>query len=147
RSTWQERRSDPQLLVSILDGKGTGMPSWSGKLSEEQARGLVAEVRAFASTTPKPEGGSPTDFDKKYGQLQKELQELQRQFHELSASSPGGAPPKPSESGRRPASRGSDSAAAAMSASRELFRQHCAKCHGADGTGSRASPGLGRLGG
>src|SRR5206468_2525607 len=72
RSAWQEQRSDPELLVSILDGKGTGMPPWSGKLSEGQARGLVAEVRAFAPTKSKSEGGSPTDFDKDYRRLQKE---------------------------------------------------------------------------
>src|SRR5262249_59945643 len=90
----------------------------------------------FAPTTPKPEGGSPTDFDKKYRQLQTELHELRRQFHELSASSPGGAPPKPSASSQRPAPRRSAAAAAAMPASRELFRQRCVKCHGADGTGS-----------
>jgi len=29
-----------------------------------------------------------------------------------------------------------------MSASRELFRQHCVKCHGADGTGSPARDSL-----
>src|SRR6266498_5722691 len=131
RSAWQEQRSDPQLLVSILDGKGTGMPSWSGKLSEEQARGLVVEVRAFASMRPKPEGGSPTDFDKKYRRFQDELHELQRQFHELSAASPGGAPAKPSASPRRPAPRRATPAAAGMPASRELFREHCAKCHAA----------------
>jgi len=130
------------LLVSILDGKGTGMPSWSGKLSEEQARGLVVEVRAFASMRPKPEGGSPTDFDKKYRRFQDELHELQRQFHELSAASPGGAPAKPSASPRRPAPRRATPAAAGMPASRELFREHCAKCHAADGTGSPARDSL-----
>jgi uncharacterized membrane protein len=47
-TAWQARRSDAHLLASILDGKGEEMPPWRGKLSEEQARGLAACVRAFA---------------------------------------------------------------------------------------------------
>src|SRR5437764_2316069 len=127
---------DHRLRVCRLDGKGEGLPPWGGKLSEEQARGLVAVVRAFAPTTSRPEDGSPTDFDRDYRRLQKELHELQKQFHELSAVSPGGASSKPSTSSRRPAPQRSAPAAADMPALRELFRQRCARCHGADGTGS-----------
>src|SRR5262249_45216258 len=47
KPSWQARRDDAQLLASILDGKDE-MPSWRGKVSEEQARSLVAHVRAFA---------------------------------------------------------------------------------------------------
>ena len=47
KSAWQARRSDAQLLASILDGKDE-MPSWRDKISQEQARSLVAYVRAFA---------------------------------------------------------------------------------------------------
>jgi mono/diheme cytochrome c family protein len=141
-SAWQKQRSDPQLLVSILDGKGAEMPPWRGKVSEEQARGLVATVRTFAPTRSRPEDSSPTDFDKNYRRLQKELDELQRQFRELSEASPGSAPSRPSEAGRRTAPPRSAPAATAMPTSRELFRQHCAKCHGADGTGSLARDSL-----
>ena len=52
KSSWQARRSDAQLLASILDGKDE-MPSWRDKISEEQARSLVAHVRAFTPTTEK----------------------------------------------------------------------------------------------
>jgi hypothetical protein len=47
---WQARRSDAQLLTSILDGKGKKMPARCGKMSTEQARSLVTQVRALAST-------------------------------------------------------------------------------------------------
>jgi mono/diheme cytochrome c family protein/uncharacterized membrane protein len=60
---WQARRSDAQLLAGILDGKGEEMPPWRGKISEEQARGLVAYVRAFPPTTGRSgqeEQGAPT---------------------------------------------------------------------------------------
>src|SRR5262249_43559826 len=52
KSPWQGRRSDAQLLATILDGKDE-MPRWRDKISQEQARGLVAHVRAFAPTTEK----------------------------------------------------------------------------------------------
>src|SRR5205823_8338036 len=42
KPSWQKRRSDAQLMASILDGKGTDMPPERGEVSEEQARGLVA---------------------------------------------------------------------------------------------------------
>ncbi|MCI0457714.1 MAG: c-type cytochrome [Gemmataceae bacterium] len=53
KASWQARRSDAQIMASILDGKGLGMPPGRGKISAEQARGLVAYVRAFAPTTGK----------------------------------------------------------------------------------------------
>jgi mono/diheme cytochrome c family protein/uncharacterized membrane protein len=48
-SAWQAQRDDAQLIASILDGKGEGMPPARGKVSEEQVRGLVTHVRAFAT--------------------------------------------------------------------------------------------------
>jgi mono/diheme cytochrome c family protein/uncharacterized membrane protein len=49
-ASWQARRSDAQLLASILDGKGK-MPPARAKVSEAQARALVGHVREFAATT------------------------------------------------------------------------------------------------
>src|SRR5262249_43969362 len=53
-TSWQARRSDAQLTTSILDGKGDDMPPFRRKIRKEQARGLVAHVRAFAPTRGKP---------------------------------------------------------------------------------------------
>ena len=44
---WQASRTDAALLVSILDGKGSHMPSYQGKIGDDEARALVASVRAF----------------------------------------------------------------------------------------------------
>ena len=52
KRSWQARRSDAQLVATILDGKDE-MPSWRGKISQEQARSLVAYVRAFTPATEK----------------------------------------------------------------------------------------------
>jgi mono/diheme cytochrome c family protein len=51
-------------------------------------------------------------------------------------AAPAHAQADASESMQRPDSRPSALAAGTTTAIRELFRQHCAKCHGADGKGS-----------
>jgi mono/diheme cytochrome c family protein len=77
---WQKSRTDLQLLVSILDGKGSGMPGFRGKITDEQARELVAFTRAFA----KGGAGAATDFASRFRQLQDELAALQQQFRALA---------------------------------------------------------------
>jgi mono/diheme cytochrome c family protein/uncharacterized membrane protein len=155
-AVWQARRSDAQLQVSILEGKGQDMPPFGGKISEDQARDFVAHVRAFAPATGKPgrkkqqAPGSSSAFEHEFHRLQEEMDTLQEQSREQSHGSADKEQPKPSESSPRlPPSESSGSAprpapsqlsapaAGEDAADRELFRQHCAKCHGADGTGSQ----------
>jgi mono/diheme cytochrome c family protein/uncharacterized membrane protein len=136
-ASWHGRRSDAQLLASILDGKDQ-MPSWRGKISEDQARGLVAHVRSFAPTRGTPKGASPASFSERFDRLEKQMHELQEQERKVSEVSPDGAPSQPSRSPSKEGPRPSASTAAGNSAVRELFRQRCVKCHGADGTGSPA---------
>jgi hypothetical protein len=45
--TWQQSRENPQLAVSILDGKGKFMPSFRGRVKADQVFDLVGYVRAF----------------------------------------------------------------------------------------------------
>jgi hypothetical protein len=45
---WQDKRNNVQLTISILDGRGTGMPSFAERVSREQASELAAHVRSFA---------------------------------------------------------------------------------------------------
>ena len=61
--SWQARRTDARLLESILDGKGEDMPPVRGKISVQQARGLVAFVRAFAPTIARPGEREPEGPD------------------------------------------------------------------------------------
>jgi quinol-cytochrome oxidoreductase complex cytochrome b subunit/mono/diheme cytochrome c family protein len=80
----QQGITPSQLVVGILDGKGTLMPAFRGRVNDEQARDLAAYVRAFgpaAATTPQV----PTsDFEKRYRELQDQWNEWQRQLNELS---------------------------------------------------------------
>jgi mono/diheme cytochrome c family protein len=84
-AAWQKRRTDVQLLVSILDGVST-MPGFRGKLSQGQARDLVALVRSFGgrSASARLGDGAAEDFEARFRQLQEELDELRRQFYELT---------------------------------------------------------------
>jgi mono/diheme cytochrome c family protein/uncharacterized membrane protein len=137
KAPWHARRTDAQLLATILEGKDE-MPSWSGKISKEQARGLVAHVRSFVPTAQTRKGGRSEGFDESYRKLQEEMRELQKQGRELSKDSSNVASSKPPQSPQQEVSRPSASTAAGGSAVRQLFRQRCAKCHGADGTGNAA---------
>jgi mono/diheme cytochrome c family protein len=88
---WQATGSNPRLAVSILEGKGTLMPAFRGRVRDDQVADLVAYVRAFgpegaAALEPAPGAG---EFEKRYRELEAEWDELQRQLRELRQ------PPKP----------------------------------------------------
>ena len=86
---WQKSVSSAQLTVSILDGKGTLMPAFRDRISDDQAEDLVAYVRSLGpvSTTP-PEEKPAGDFEKRFMEVQAHRRELQRQLEELSKPSP-----------------------------------------------------------
>jgi cytochrome c oxidase cbb3-type subunit 3 len=46
---FQRDRTDEQLALTIMNGKGTGMPSFGTIFDERQLRSLVAHVRTFDS--------------------------------------------------------------------------------------------------
>jgi mono/diheme cytochrome c family protein len=78
--TWHAKRSDPQLLASILDGKGTRMPAFRGRVSEKDARELIAYVRAACRTQPRPAASTPSDFEKRFRQLEQQFDDLQKEI-------------------------------------------------------------------
>jgi mono/diheme cytochrome c family protein len=135
---WQQRRAGAQLAVSILEGKGTGMPAFNGSLNAAQADALVVHLRAFAprrpgagADGPSPPGAPASDFQTRFQELQKEFEELQRQLDELSPRQPGPArAPTPGADG--PSARGWPAGPAGT-----LYRRHCQGCHGPDGGGNR----------
>jgi quinol-cytochrome oxidoreductase complex cytochrome b subunit/mono/diheme cytochrome c family protein len=86
--TWQEERTNPQLTVSILEGKGTLMPAFRGRVSDEQAQDLAAYVRAFgptvaASPASAPTSAGATDFEQKFRELQEQWNGYQKQMEQL----------------------------------------------------------------
>jgi mono/diheme cytochrome c family protein len=129
---WHEERSDIQLVVSILEGKGTGMPAFDQSLKRADARNLVAYIRTLdpahstraAKRLPSPEAA---DFEARFDRLQKQYEELAAELRKLDA------PKKDTSS--RPARRTSTATppAAPARTAGTLYRQHCARCHGNDG--------------
>jgi mono/diheme cytochrome c family protein len=99
---WQRERNTTQLVVGILDGKGTRMPAFAGKVSQEQARDLAAYIRSLGAarargarkpakmatqkTAVRKNAAEKTedDFDGRFRQLQKEFEQLRKQLQELS---------------------------------------------------------------
>jgi uncharacterized membrane protein len=56
---WQQSRSDTQVLAAILDGRGRRMPAFRGKVSEEQARAVVAFIRQAGPARPQAAKAMP----------------------------------------------------------------------------------------
>ncbi len=86
--TWQEGRSDPQLLISVLDGKGTRMPPFRDKLTRDQARDLVAVARSFDVERRPPAETASDLFETRFRQLEQEFDRLRKQSKALSSSTP-----------------------------------------------------------
>jgi hypothetical protein len=86
---WQTVASTPQLVNSILDGKGTLMPSFRGKVNEDQARDLAAYVRAFGPLPATPSEAPGSDFERRFRDLQDRWNELQRQLQASPSTGKG----------------------------------------------------------
>jgi hypothetical protein len=59
------------------------MPAFSDRISEDEARQLVSHVRGLGGRGP-AQKAAPTDFERRFRELEAEMQELTRQFEEVS---------------------------------------------------------------
>jgi mono/diheme cytochrome c family protein len=82
--SWQSANSNPQIVVGILDGKGTLMPAFRGRVSEDQALDLAAYLRAFGPAPPAAVEAPAGDFEQRFRELQGQWNELQKQLQDLS---------------------------------------------------------------
>jgi mono/diheme cytochrome c family protein len=80
---WQETRDDAHLTASILDGKGTSMPAWRGRLRSDQVRDLVAFVRGLGPPGSITRRAPASEFARRFRALQEEWDELDRQVKAL----------------------------------------------------------------
>jgi mono/diheme cytochrome c family protein len=98
RKAWQQQKSDAELMVTILEGKGTSMPTFRDRISRAQAKVLASYVRAFAPTEPGIQQVTSPDsreFQVQFQQLQKDFEGLQRQLKELTGGKrPGQTTPR-----------------------------------------------------
>jgi mono/diheme cytochrome c family protein len=107
-ATWQRGHTDPQLVVSVLEGKGRLMPAWWGRLSDVQAADLVAYVRMFGPARAVATETAPSEYSAQFEKLRQQWDELQQQVQALPA--PTTAPAVTGGAGR-------------------FFGQNCAGCH------------------
>jgi ubiquinol-cytochrome c reductase cytochrome b subunit len=82
--SWQQGVGTPQLVAGILDGKGTLMPAFRGRVSDEQGQDLAAYVRAFGPVDVAQPQSPPGEFEKRFQEVQAHWYELQRQLREQS---------------------------------------------------------------
>jgi ubiquinol-cytochrome c reductase cytochrome b subunit len=83
-TAWQTEASNQQIMVSILDGRGTLMPAFRGRVTEDQVQSLVAYVRAFGPVQP-PRAEMPADdFENRFWELQRQWTELEKQLQEIA---------------------------------------------------------------
>jgi mono/diheme cytochrome c family protein len=81
---WQASRSDAQLSVSILEGKGTQMPPFRDRLKAEQTKALVAHIRTLGPAPSQPDQKTKTsDFEEEFRRLEQEWEALKKQQDEL----------------------------------------------------------------
>jgi mono/diheme cytochrome c family protein len=83
---WHAQRTEGRLKISILEGKGTAMPSFEGKLDASRALRLVAYVRSFAGLSASSDPAPASDFDQWFQKMMRELEELKRDYRTLSPS-------------------------------------------------------------
>jgi mono/diheme cytochrome c family protein len=81
--TWQSTRTQIQLIVSILEGKGSRMPAFRGKLSGPQARELAAYIRRFGPSSVEGTSSADSGFDDRFDGLMKEMSNLRREYDEV----------------------------------------------------------------
>ena len=81
---WQTSHNNPQLAVSILEGKGVLMPPWHGKVAPALAQDLVVFIRGFGPAGLVAANTTSSEFGSHFRQLQKQWQELDQQARALS---------------------------------------------------------------
>ncbi len=75
---------NPQLAISILEGKGVLMPPWRGKVEPALAQDLVAFIRGFGPADLVAASAPRTEFGTRFRQLRQQWQELDQQARTLS---------------------------------------------------------------
>jgi mono/diheme cytochrome c family protein len=79
---WHRQRSNAQLVVSILEGRGTQMPAFADRVTTGEARDLAEYVRTFAGYSGAGEK-SEADVYERFRELQEEYERLRKQFYDL----------------------------------------------------------------
>ncbi len=81
--TWQTQHTDRKLVASIMDGKGTLMPANRRRITDEQARDVVAYLRSFGPRAARTKGqASRSEFEKSFRELERRWDELENRLQQ-----------------------------------------------------------------
>jgi len=80
-ASWQESRGLSRVRISILEGRGSRMPSFQGRLSEVEAGKLAEFVRSFSGAPSPSAVGSRDEFDRQFRDLMAELDNLKQLYY------------------------------------------------------------------
>jgi mono/diheme cytochrome c family protein len=85
---WQVSRTNTQLQTSILEGKGTLMPPWTGKFSAGFAKDLISYVRTFGPPDLLASGSetsvASSNFEIQVRALRAQWDEVEKQLQALN---------------------------------------------------------------
>ena len=81
---WNTSHENPQLAVSILEGKNTLMPPWRGRVDPALAQDLVAFIRGFGPPGLIVTNTPTSEFGTRMRGLRQQWQELDQQVRSLS---------------------------------------------------------------
>jgi mono/diheme cytochrome c family protein len=84
--TWQEQHGESSMKLSILEGKGSAMPPFGGRIDEQAATELVAFLKSLAGMAPARRQNSSHGFDDRFQRLMEELEALKREYRTLSSA-------------------------------------------------------------
>lgn len=84
---WQSRHTDVQLIVSVRDGKGSRMPSFSDRLNRAETAALVAFIRRFDSEHR--DADTADDFETRFHALEAQWERLHQDFLRLNSQTRG----------------------------------------------------------
>jgi mono/diheme cytochrome c family protein len=81
---WHRGKQDAELLVSIMEGKGTFMPANNMRVTRDQAKDLVALIRSFGGVSSTLQAAmTDSGFDKAMRRLQQQYDQLEAELKKL----------------------------------------------------------------
>jgi mono/diheme cytochrome c family protein len=80
---WHKLKEEGRLVMSVLEGRGNGMPAFRERISEPEAREVVDFLRSLAGLRKEPAQPLAPAFDREFQRLMNELNHLKQSYHSL----------------------------------------------------------------
>jgi mono/diheme cytochrome c family protein len=80
---WHEGHDAGRLRISILEGRGTRMPAFQGRISEAEAHVLATALRSLTGAPARAGIDPHADFDRRFQSLMSKFVELKRTYYAL----------------------------------------------------------------